>query len=373
MGSIPGKTIGIVGKRHIDSDSWEKVEEGIINARDMADAVPQLLENIYVGKGVYLFLYGQAMKVQVLEMEEKNIKKYKVQAISEPTSDMPKGNLKGTVKDSVFCDLFEDRKYALQLYKAIHPEDEDVTEADIEDVTINNVFTDQEYNDLGMTVRGRLLLMLEAQSTWSMNIIVRILLYLAHTWNQYIESTRQNRYSSTRMALPRPELYMLYVGERRSRPEWICLSDEFFEGDRDYLEVKVRVLYGEGKEDIISQYVDFTKVYNEQLKKQGMTKEAVLETIRICKDRNVLREYLSRREKEVVDIMMALFDQQKAVEQFGYEKKEEGREEGRKEGKREVALNMKAEGMADSVIARILGEGLDIVQEWLAGKPVARP
>ena len=26
---------------------------------------------------------------------------------------------------------------------------------DIGDVTINNVFTDQEYNDLGMTVRGK--------------------------------------------------------------------------------------------------------------------------------------------------------------------------------------------------------------------------
>ena len=59
----------------------------------------------------------------------------------------------------MFCDLFEKRKYALQLYQTIHPEDTDVTEDDIGDVTINNVFTDQEYNDLGMTVRGKLLLM----------------------------------------------------------------------------------------------------------------------------------------------------------------------------------------------------------------------
>ena len=83
-------------------------------------------------------------------------------AIPEP--DSQKSDVKTTSKDSVFRDLFGDRKYALQLYQAIHPEDTDVTEADIGNVTIKNVFTDQEYNDLGMTVREKLLLMLEAQS-----------------------------------------------------------------------------------------------------------------------------------------------------------------------------------------------------------------
>ena len=38
----------------------------------------------------------------------------------------------------------------------------------------------------------------------------------------------------------------------------------------------------------------------------------------------MLREYLSAHEKEVVSIMMALFDQEKAVEQFGYEREQEG-------------------------------------------------
>ena len=167
-------------------------------------------------------------------------------------------------------------------------------------MTIHNVFTDQEYNDLGMTVRGKVLVMLEAQTSWTMNIIVRILLYLAHIWNEYIESTNQNRYGSKKLELPRPELYMIYTGSRKSRPKWLKLSDEFFDGNRDFLEAKVRVLYGEGKSDIISQYVDFTNVYNEQVRLYGRTREAVLETIRICKDRNVLKEYLENREKEVI-------------------------------------------------------------------------
>ena len=40
-----------------------------------------------------------------------------------------------------------------------------------------------------------------------------------------------------------------------------------------------------------------------------MTQNAVTETIRICRARNVLREYLAQREKEVVTIMMSLFDE----------------------------------------------------------------
>ncbi len=128
------------------------------------------------------------------------------------------------------------------------------------------------------------------------------------------------------------------------------------------------MLYGEGKDDIISQYVDFTKVYNEQVKLHGKTREAVLETIRICKDRNVLKEYLSGREKEVISIMMGLFDQEKAIEQFGNEKKEEGK----LEEKMETAINMKAEGLPEDLIARVLDVGLGIVQKWLSGASAAR-
>ena len=40
--------------------------------------------------------------------------------------------------------------------------------------------------------------------------------------------------------------------------------------------MKVKVLYGEGKTDIISQYVDFTKVYQNHMKLHGKTREAVL-------------------------------------------------------------------------------------------------
>ncbi len=147
---------------------------------------------------------------------------------------------KKTAKDSVFCDLFQNPKYLLQLYQVLHPEDQNVTEEDIGIVTIRNVLLDQMYNDLGFMVGGRLLVLVEAQSTWTVNIIIRGLMYLAQTWQEYIETTGQNVYGSKKMDLPEPELYVIYTGDRKSRSEWISFSEEFFGGGETAVEVKVR-------------------------------------------------------------------------------------------------------------------------------------
>ena len=47
-----------------------------------------------------------------------------------------------------------------------------------------------------------------------------------------------------------------------------------------------------------------------------MTEQAVRETIRTCKDRNVLKEYLMNREVEVVTIMMSLFDDEQIMKTY---------------------------------------------------------
>ena len=53
--------------------------------------------------------------------------------------------------------------------------------------------------------------------------------------------------------------------------------------------------------------------------------KALEETIRICKERNILKEYLESREKEVVDIMITLFDQQEIAEMHDNSMREEGK------------------------------------------------
>ena len=93
----------------------------------------------------------------------------------------------------------------------------------------------------------------------------------------------------------------------------MTLSEEFFQGEKTAVEVAINVIY-DGKEgDIINQYVTFTKRLNEQIRLYGRTKEAILETIRICRYKDVLKEYLESKESEVVDIMMQLYDQEEIM------------------------------------------------------------
>ena len=82
------------------------------------------------------------------------------------------------------------------------------------------------------------------------------------------------------------------------------------------IEVKARVIYESDTEDIINQYIIFCKVFDEQRKLYGMTEQTVKETIHICKDRNILKEYLISREKEVVTIMMSLFDDEQIMKTY---------------------------------------------------------
>lgn len=173
--------------------------------------------------------------------------------------------------------------------------------------------------------------LVEQQSSWTMNIIIRALMYLAQTYHDYFEERDADLYGSKKVHVPEPEIYVIFTGERASRPESISLSEEFFGGKECAIEVKVKVLYGGEGNDIISQYVAFTKVYNEQMKQYGRSREAVTETIRICKDRDVLREFLAGREKEVISIMMALFDEERIMRtHIASERREAAREAAEK-------------------------------------------
>ena len=224
--------------------------------------------------------------------------------------------VKHTLKDSVFTSLFKEKRYLMQLYQALHPEDTEATEKDLHDVTVSNVLVNDIYNDVGFRVGSTLLILIESQSTWTVNIIFRALMYLVQTYREYFRETKQNIYNSKKLKMPKPEIYVIYSGDRKTRPEEISFSEEFFDGEEVCLNVKVKMIY-DGKEgDIISQYVAFTKVCNEQVKVYGRTRKAIKETIRICKDRNVLREYLERKEQEVLSMLMELYDQEEVMRSY---------------------------------------------------------
>ena len=237
------------------------------------------------------------------------------------------------IQSDVFTDIFGQNKYAFQFFQALHPEDTTATVEDLKIVTLSHVLTDRQYNDLGFRVGDRLIILVEHQSTWSENIVVRIFLYIAQTLQEYIHEHKFNLYSSKKIKLPKVEAYVVYTGDKEDCPERLSLNKLYWDGNEDYtIDVRVKVIRDSNKGDIINQYVEFVKILREQVKLYGKTTKAVVEAIRICKERNILREYLETRESEVISIMISLFNQEQIQEYYGEEKRREGWKEGREEG-----------------------------------------
>ncbi len=139
-----------------------------------------------------------------------------------------------------------------------------MTEDSLTDVTIENVLTDNLYNDLSFIANNKLMILIEAQSIWTLNIIIRALLYLAQTYHDYFERTNQNLYKRKKVKMPKPELYVVYVGNHKNMPDEISLSKEFFGGADIAIDVKVKVISESDTDSIINQYIIFSKVYDEE-------------------------------------------------------------------------------------------------------------
>ena len=86
-------------------------------------------------------------------------------------------------------------------------------------------------------------------------------------------------------------------------------------------------------------------MYDQQVRLYGRERKAAEETVRICKDRGVLREYLEAHEKEVVNSMIMLFEQEEAVKIYGNRRAAEARIDGWNEGKVSAFADMVAKGM----------------------------
>ena len=250
------------------------------------------------------------------------------------------------IKDSVFTALFSDMKYLKQLCRALKP---DVTDEELKTlsiVTLENVLVYGLYNDLGFMIGNYILFLVEAQSTWSVNIAVRVAMYYFETIREYIAENNINIYGK-KIELPKPMFYVVYTGKEKRETEYISLAEEFFGGDDSVMDVKVKIIYSDGSGNILDQYIEFTKICDEQVSLHGKTNKAIKETLRICIENDILKEFLTSREKEVVDMMTTLFDEEtimKAVLAEQDREKAEARAEGRRLGRAEGEKLGRAEG-----------------------------
>ena len=233
---------------------------------------------------------------------------------------------------TVFSDLFSFPKYQLQIYHALHPEDTDITAEQLANVTLSSILVTGIYNDLGFTVRDKRIILIEAQSTWSVNITYRCLEYLLGEWKQHLSRTEQNIYGKKAVRLPSPELYVLYTGEEPHHETELKLSREIFPGQDIPVEAVVKILYRGKRGDILDQYVRFTEILRETIRENGYDASTAEKVVNRCIRENILTDYMKERGAEIMAAMLDIFDQEKVWDMALKAERREGREEGREEG-----------------------------------------
>lgn len=283
---------------------------------------------------------------------------------------MPKDIAKRTIKDSVFTHMFRDKAYVARMYNELHP-GENITAGDIEIVTLENVITDGIYNDLGFIVKDQLIVLAEAQSTWSVNIIIRALMYLVKSWQEHVDHTRQSVYNSLKLKLPKPELYVIYTGDKKLDKEEFSLAEEFFGGNNSVIDVKIKVISHAEKIDLLGQYILFCKIADSVIKEMGRTEDAILNILRICEDENILNDYLSEHRREAYDIMVTLYSQEYIQDSFIKSLQKQYFEEGEARGEAKgliAACRDFGASFTDTVnkVASKLGISVDEAQKTVA-------
>ena len=247
---------------------------------------------------------------------------------------------KRTIRDSVFTALASKKPYLLQIFQALHPEDTTTTADNLQNVTLRNVLVDGQYNDLGFEANGKTIILIEAQTQWSDNIILRIMLYYLRTLDEKQERDKNSLFSRKALPLLKPEFYIVYTGDKTDIPEYISFTETYFPGQQSDIEARARVIRQPGKDNILSQYVSFNKVYSEQLKRTGRKQETIENTIRICQQEGYLADFLNDHQNEVRKIMSALFDEEVILRNYMAEVVAEEREDARADERREMAREM---------------------------------
>ena len=139
-------------------------------------------------------------------------------------------------------------------------------------------------------------------------------------------------------------------------PRTLSLCGEFFPNGGCDLDATLHLIhFDESRTDIINQYILFCRVFNDQIKKYGYSPQAIYETLRICRDRGILAEYIKKMEGEIMDIMSYMFDEENNKRLFGLEQQKIGEEKGKNEGLKQTAMNLLNLDMDISFIQKATG------------------
>lgn len=275
-------------------------------------------------------------------------------------------------KDSVFTDLFgsdrDGKKNFLDLYNALSGNDYKLKETKLERKIIEQSLYKTFNNDVSWEIDGKLIVLVEHQSTINENMPFRCLEYVTRIYEGIVPS--KQRYAEKVYKIPNPDFYVVYVG-KKEQPfnQELRLSDAFYEKNTGNLELIVKVKNCSDPEmlplvkncDILKEYCRFIEIV-EHLYNKHNPKKSFRKAIDQAMAEGILTDYLDRKSREVINMLCAKYDYKMDIAV----KKEEAFQEGQKTKAVEGAiLLVKDYNVTPEVAAEKMNAPLELVLEGL--------
>lgn len=250
------------------------------------------------------------------------------------------------VKSDVFTAVFSEPENAAKLYSTLSgvetsPEDIDIT-------TLEGVLFLARKNDLGFTVKNRMLVISEHQSTVNQNMPLRSVLYYGRTMERLLGN--QDLYREKLIRIPTPEFYLFYNGVRSVPDEKIWkLSDAYIaKTDHPMLELKIRMIninlpvgHRILKECMplyeYAWFIERVRTY----KKEGMSRDrAIAMAIRDCIREGIFADFVRKYGSEVENMLFTQFNMDDALAVRYEEGVEDGIEQGIEQGEHRLLIRL---------------------------------
>jgi len=230
-------------------------------------------------------------------------------------------------------------------------------------------------------IDGKLVVLVEHQSTINENMALRFLLYIGRIYEKITKG--KNIYARKSVKIPVPEFFVLYNGVEPCQDQYIYrLSDSFKKLDSlglmgkstFSLELVVSVInINEGRNQALAarckklaEYSAFIAKVRSFMKELGNLKEAIKKAINYCQKHDILREFLELHATEVLNMLYTEWNMDDALAVAREEGKEEGLEEGLEKGhfneKLEIARNLLAKGSTLEFVHDITGLDMETIE-----------
>ena len=270
-------------------------------------------------------------------------------------------------KSRIFAMLFSDRNELLKLYNAINGtsyDDPDLLQVN----TLENAVYMSMQNDVSFIIDMRLNLY-EHQSTYSPNLPVRYLLYVADVYSDYTKD--MNLYGTKAVKLPTPRFVIFYNGqaEQPDRKE-LKLSELFSIPDADpSLELKAVMLNinkGHNRKLMetcrtLQDYAEYTfrvREYAAEMPLDLAVEQAITEYI----SEGILADFLRKNRAEAQKVSIYEYDEERHMRQTREEGMEEGYangfSQGIEQGITQTVINLLKSGLLTDIQIREI-TGLD--------------